>query len=62
MITFLTVVAITAYFFIGIVTAFVFDDTDDSTSIVLCLMAWPLVILVLVGMWVGSKIRSKMNK
>jgi hypothetical protein len=62
MITFLTVAGIMAYLFFGVVMSFVLEDTDDSTSIVLCLMAWPLVVLVMAGMWVGDKIRSKMNK
>ena len=56
------IVGITAYFFIGIVTAFAVEDTGDSSVVAICIMAWPLLLLVLAGMWVGSKIRSKMNK
>jgi len=59
MITFLMIVGITVYFFIGIVTAFAVEDTDMKAA---GLMAWPLLLLVLAGMWVVSKIRSKMNK
>ena len=62
MITFLMIVGITAYFFIGIVTAFAVEDTDDNSVVAICIMAWPLLLLVLAGMWVGSKIRSKINK
>ena len=62
MITFLMIVAITAYFIIGIVTAFVVDETDDSTSTVICLMAWPLLLPVMAGMWVGNKIRNLISK
>jgi len=62
MITFLMIVGITAYFFIGIVTAFAVEDTGDNSVVAICIMAWPLLLLVLAGMWVGSKIRSKMNK
>jgi len=56
------IAAITVYFFIGIVTAFAIEDIDDNSVVAICIMAWPLLLLVLAGMWVGSKIRSKMNK
>ena len=56
------IAAITVYFFIGIVTAFAIEDIDDNSVVAICIMAWPLLLLVLARMWVGSKIRSKMNK
>ena len=56
------ILAITAYFFIGIVTAFVVEDAEDSSVVAICIIAWPLLLLVIAGMWVGSKIRSKLNK
>jgi len=51
---------ISLYEFLGIVIAIGFYDGDESI-LALCLIAWPIVILIALAMWVGSELRHKIR-
>ncbi len=51
---------IALYEFLGIVMAVGFYDGDESI-LALCLMVWPIVVLIALAMWTGKKLKHKIE-